>query len=409
MIIKAALKSLMANKLRSVLAMLGIIIGVGAVIAMLAIGAGTQKAVLDQFSAMGTNLLVVRPGQSGAGGVNSGTRQNLTLDDAKAILNDPQVRSAGGVKSISPVVGGNAQVKYLSSNTHTSVQGVAVTYFPIRDYQIDSGAMFTEQDSDHDARVAVLGPVTAENLFGSQDPIGQTIKLNGDNFQVVGVTKSKGDQGFYNPDDQILIPYTTAMKLVFGNAGPIANSVREIDVQAADDANLDNLQSAILSVLRTRHRIQAGAPDDVNIRNQADILAQRSEATDRFTFLLAGTATISLLVGGIGIMNIMLVTVTERTREIGIRKAIGASNSDILRQFLIEAVLMSGLGGLIGLLAGVGTAMLLNTCSTQFPTVIQANGILLALGFSAAVGIFFGYYPATRAARLDPIEALRYE
>ena len=387
--------------------MLGIIIGVGAVIAMLAIGAGTQHDVLQQFTSMGTNLLVVRPGQRGTGGVMSGTQQNLTLDDAKALLADEEVTKAG-VKAITPVVGGSAQVKYLNKNSRTNVQGVAETYFSIRAYEADKGTLFTEQDIDRDSRIAVLGPKTADDLFGASDPIDQVVKVNGINFRVVAVTKAKGDQGFFNPDDQLFIPYTTAMKQVFGSTGPIANSLREIDIQATEDANLDKLQDAILKLLRKRHRLQPGVPDDVSIRNQADLLAQRSEATQRFTVLLGGTATISLLVGGIGIMNIMLVTVTERTREIGVRKAIGAKDRDILRQFLIESVLMSAMGGLVGVLLGLGASRLLEAAAGM-TTIVQFWSVGLALVFAAAVGIFFGWYPALRAARLDPIEALRYE
>jgi putative ABC transport system permease protein len=273
---------------------------------------------------------------------------------------------------------------------------------------VEHGEAFTELDVERNARVALLGPVTAENLFGVQDAVGQTVKINGINFTVNGVLKGKGDQGFFNPDDQILIPYTTAMRQVFGSTTSNVNAVREIDIQAADGADLDKLQVDILALLKKRHRVQPGMPDDVNIRNQAEFLEARSKATQTFTVLLGSTAGISLLVGGIGIMNIMLVTVTERTREIGIRKAIGAKDRDILRQFLIEALLMSGLGGLLGVGLGVGSSALVGRF-TDFATIVQPFSIALSLGVSAAVGIFFGYYPATRAAKLDPIEALRYE
>jgi putative ABC transport system permease protein len=404
MIVKVALKSLAANKLRSILAMLGIIIGVGAVISMLALGAGAQKSIMQRFTSMGTNLLVVRPGQRGTGGVMSGTQQNLTLDDAQAILPLP------GVHQIAPVVNGNAQVKYLSKNTRTSIQGTAVTYPLIRSFEVEYGAMFTEPDVERQARIAVIGPLTAENLFGAGNPegaINQTIKINGINFRVAGVLKSKGDQGFFNPDDQILVPYTTAMKQLFG-----LDYIREIDIQADEtlgNAGLSKLQDDVMALLRKRHRILAGAPDDVTIRNQAEMLEAAAGAGQTFTFLLGGIAGISLLVGGIGIMNIMLVTVTERTREIGIRKAIGAKDRDILRQFLLEALLMSGLGGIIGVGLGVAGAKIVPMISSQFTTVVQLPSVFLALGFSAGVGIFFGYYPAYRAARLDPIEALRHE
>jgi len=403
-ILKVALRSLLANKLRSILAMLGIIIGVSAVISMLAIGAGTQKAVIDQFTAMGTNLLVVRPGQRGTGGVMSGTQQNLTLEDAQAILDQ-----VPGIRAITPVVGGQAQVKYFSKNARTNVQGVAVTYLTIRNYEVERGESFSENDVNRNARDAIVGPVTAENLFGAQDPVGQTVKINGINFRVVGVLKSKGDQGFFNPDDQILIPYTTAMRQVFGStAASTLNAVREIDIQANEGADLDKLQADTLALLRKRHRLQPGAQDDVNIRNQAEFLEARSKATEMFTVLLGSTASISLLVGGIGIMNIMLVTVTERTREIGIRKAIGAKDWDILSQFLVEAVLMSVLGGLIGVALGVGASDLIGRFS-DYATIVKPFSVVLSLTFACFVGIFFGFYPATRAAKLDPIECLRYE
>jgi putative ABC transport system permease protein len=398
MTLKVALKSLLANKLRSILAMLGIIIGVGAVISMLAIGAGAQKSVMDRIGAMGTNLLVVRPAQRGTGGVMSGTQQNLTIEDAQALLTE-----VTGVRSIAPVVSGNAQVKYLNKNSRTSIVGTTVTYLPIRSFEVEKGNSFTEVDVDRMGRVAIIGPATATDLFGTEDPINQTIKINRMNFRVAGVLKSKGDQGYYNPDDQVLIPLNTAMKQVFG-----LEYLREIDIQAADGVNLTTLQDDVTAFFRKRHKVQPGLPDDVNIRNQADILDAAAGVSRTFTVLLGGIAGISLLVGGIGIMNIMLVTVTERTREIGVRKAIGAKDRDILRQFLIEAMLMSGVGGLIGVGLGVGGAQILAK-TTSFVTLVQGQSVLLSLGFAAAVGIFFGYYPALRAARLDPIEALRYE
>jgi putative ABC transport system permease protein len=398
MILKVALKSLLANKLRSVLAMLGIIIGVGAVISMLAIGAGAKRSIVERVSSMGTNLLVVRPGQRGTGGVMSGTQQNLTLDDAQAMLTDVK-----NVHSVAPVVGGNVQLKYFNKNTRTSLQGTAITYFGMRTLEIEFGQPITDLDVERMARVAVIGPVTAENLFGPEDPIGKTVKLNGMTFRVIGVTKAKGDQGFFNPDDQVLIPYSTAMKQLLG-----IDYVREIDVQAEEGADLSAVQADIALLLRKRHKALDGAPDDFTIRNQAELLATMSEISRTFTILLGGIAAISLLVGGIGIMNIMLVTVTERTREIGIRKAIGAKDKDILRQFLIESMLMSGLGGLIGVGFGFGVAEIMKRAS-PFPALVETESVLLALGFSAAVGIFFGWYPALRAARLDPIDALRYE
>ena len=397
-ILKVALKSLGANKLRTLLSMLGIIIGVGAVISMLALGAGAQKQVLDSIQAMGTDLLIVRPGQAGLRGIAQGQEDNLTLNDAGDILD-----KIPDVTSVSPVVSGSVQIKYFNKNVRTSMTGCAITYFPIRNFDIDKGRLFTEVETTRHARVAVLGPATAENLFGTSDPLDKTIKLKGINFKVVGILKSKGDQGWFNPDDQAIIPYTTAMRQVLG-----VQYVREIDFQVRHGADLTAVQDAATQLLRKTHRIQPGEPDTFNIRNQAETIQTASSFSQVFTVLLGGIASISLLVGGIGIMNIMLVTVTERTREIGVRKAIGAKNRDILLQFLLESMLLSCTGGLIGVIIGVGLALLINKYST-FPTIVQLPSVVMAFSFAAAVGIFFGYYPAQRAAGLDPIDALRYE
>jgi len=397
-IVKVGLKSLLANKLRSLLAMLGIIIGVGAVIAMLSLGAGAQKQILARITAMGTNLLIVRPDYSAAHGVTSGTMQNLTVADAQAIVAEMK-----GVDRVAPTVSRDAQVKYLNKNSRTNIVGSAVTYFPIRDFQVEHGRSFTEAEVEAMGRVAVIGPVTAASLFQIDDPINKTVKINGINFRVVGILKAKGDQGWFNADDIVVIPYTTAMEQVFG-----MDYLREIDVQAQEGADLKKVEEDITALLRKRHRRQEGAQNDFQVRNQADMIQAATEANQTFTVLLAGIASISLLVGGIGIMNIMLVSVTERTREIGIRMAIGAKRRNIKTQFLVESIIISGLGGLIGVTAGVATARLIPQF-TQFITIIQLPSIILALSFSAMVGIFFGWYPARRAANLDPIEALRYE
>ena len=421
--IKSALKSLWANKLRSLLAMLGIIIGVGAVIAMLALGAGTQAKVIADLDAMGTNLLMVRPAQRSSQGVMQGTQQNLTVEDALALAELP------GVNMVTPVVGGNVQAKHLNHNSNTSIQGTSAVYFEIRNFPIDKGRPFTEAEEDRWSRVAVLGPTTAVDLFGPDNPLGETIKINGINFKVIGIMKAKGDQGWYNPDDQIIVPYTTAMKILLG-----LTSVREIDVAAYDGVDLSNLsgqpqgsqgnmsggyyhdvppsEESVAGLMRKRHRQVASDPDDVRVMNQADLLARRSQWVTNFRILLGSIAAISLLVGGIGIMNIMLVTVTERTREIGTRKAIGAKGRDILLQFLVEALVMSGLGGALGSLFGVGMALGIPWVpwfSDFAPPLIQAWVMVMAVSVACGVGIFFGLYPAYRASRLDPIEALRYE
>mgnify|MGYP001087921827 CR=1 FL=1 len=398
-IIKVALKTLLSNKLRSVLAMLGIIIGVGAVISMLALAAGARSQVMGRITAMGTNLLVVRPGQHRRGGVRSGSRQNLTLEDAEAIVNE-----VAGVAEVAPVVTGGAQLKYYNQNTSCNVVGTSITYFPIRSFEVEKGRCFTEVESEQMAKVAVIGPATAETLFGTADPLGETIKLKGINFRVVGVLKSKGDQGWFNPDDQALVPYSTAMKQLFGT-----DSLREVDISAEEGADLDEVAEATTALLRKRHRLTAGEEDDFHIRNQAEILEMASTVLRTFTILLGSIAGISLLVGGIGIMNVMLVTVAERTREIGVRKAIGARNRDILGQFLFESILLSGLGGVLGIGLGAGIAGSISYFFKDIPTVVEPFSVILALTVSAAVGIFFGFYPALRASSLDPIEALRYE
>ena len=397
-IVKVAFKSLLANKLRSLLSMLGIIIGVGAVISMLAVGAGAQKQILDRVTSMGANLLIVRAGTPHRMGVRSGMVQSLTVEDSLALLDQ-----IPDIQMISPVVQGNGQFKYYNENTSSTILGSAVTYPDIRNYQVEKGRMFTDGECDLMARVAVLGPNTVENLFGETDPLQETIKISGKNFKVIGVLKAKGDQGFFNPDDQAIIPYTTAMKQMFG-----MDYLREVDLQILEDADQEKVQEQVEEVLRKRHRIQNPDDDDFHVRNLAEMVETAGEVTRTFTLLLASVAAISLVVGGIGIMNIMLVTVTERTREIGIRKAIGAKDRDVLVQFLLEAVVMSGIGGLSGVGLGIGIAFLVSHF-TSLTSVVELSSVFLSLSFSAGIGIFFGFYPARRAAQLDPIQALQYE
>jgi putative ABC transport system permease protein len=396
-ILKVGIKSLLANKLRSILAMLGIIIGVAAVIAMLAMGSGAQKQIMDRFTAMGTNLLTISPGQRGSHGVVSGTQQNLTLEDAQAIANEVK-----DVTMVAPGVQGGVQLKYLNKNTRTTVYGTSITYFAIRNMEIDRGRAFSEGDVDRTARVAVIGPTAAKNVFGENDPLNEMVKVKGINFKIIGITKAKGD-GFGSPDDRIIIPYTTAMKQIFG-----IDFLRGIDVQADAEAALDKVQADVTALLRKLHRIQPDAEADFEINNMAEIRDSANQVTSTFKYLLGGIAAISLLVGGIGIMNIMLVTVTERTREIGVRKAIGATNGNILAQFLAESVIVSGLGGLIGLGLGFGISKMIPKFS-PLTTVVDWSSAILAIVVAGSIGIFFGFYPAWRAARLDPIEALRHE
>ena len=421
-IIRSSIQSLMANKLRSLLAMLGIIIGVGAVIAMLAMGAGAQAQIIASIQSMGTNLLVVRPAQIQQNGVMQGVAQTLTIEDAVALRDLP------GVDSVSPAVNGNVQAQYLNKNTRTTVTGGSVTYFQVRNFLVDQGRPFSEGEAEGLARVAVIGPVTAFNLFGTESPLDQQVKVNGINFTIVGVLKSKGDQGWNNPDDQLIVPYTTAMKILFGQ-----EKLREIDIACQEGADLTAISGepptadpwhregfvhetpppvdSIAGVLRQRHHLLDSSPDDFRVQNQAEIIAMASDNIWTFRVLLFSIALISLLVGGIGIMNIMLVTVTERTREIGTRKAIGAKNRDILLQFLVESIVMSGVGGTFGALMGIGLAkgIPMIPMFAKFLTIVQPAVVVMAISVAAFVGIFFGLYPAYRASQLDPIEALRYE
>jgi putative ABC transport system permease protein len=399
-IVSIAMRSLAANKLRSALAMLGIIIGVWSVIAALSLAAGAQKMIHDQLTSLGTNVVMVSPGQRGTNGVISGSQQNLRVSDAMAMV------ALHEDARVAPIVRGSIQAKRGNKNTRPSLLGTSPTYFAIREFKVQSGRILTDQDCDESARVAVIGPTTAKNLFGDDfsHAVGESIEVKGVHYRVVGILQAKGDQGWFNPDDQIIIPYTTAMMQVLG-----VDYLAEVDLSAKDESQLNALQTKVTLLLRHRHRLAPDADNDFNVRNMAEILSTSSTISTVMTMLLGGIAGISLLVGGIGVMNVMLVTVVERTREIGVRKAIGAKPADILRQFLIESVVMSGTGGFIGVVLGIITARTVSALQSHINLITRPSSALLALGFSAAVGIFFGYYPARRAAKLDPIEALRYE
>jgi putative ABC transport system permease protein len=400
-----AIRALLRNKLRSFLTILGVIIGVGAVIAMVAIGEGAKVRVQKAFEQMGTNMLVVRSGSTDRGGAHGGmgSQPTLTWDDLAAIRSQvPAIRLAAAQLTTT------AQVMGEGANWNTSVQGVSPEYFEIRNYSVQLGSFFTQQDDDSGAKVAVIGPTVAENVFGAEvDPVGLTLRVKNVPFEVVGVTTSKGQSGFGgDQDDVVFVPVSTYRAKVQGGLQKyLAGS---IVVGAVSSAATAEAQAQIEGLLRERHRLREEAENDFTVRNLQEIATARQEGTETMTRLLAGIALVSLLVGGIGIMNIMLVSVTERTREIGLRMAIGAKPRDILAQFLVEAVTLSVLGGLLGVGAGVGAARYLSS-RFDWPLLVQFDVVFLAVGFSALVGIGFGMYPAHKASRLDPIQALRYE
>jgi putative ABC transport system permease protein len=398
--IPSALAALRANTARSVLTTLGIIIGVAAVIAIVALGEGASASVATQLRGLGTNLLTVQPGSTQGGGARSGAGSVTTLKAADA----DAIAALDDVTAVSPVVGGNAQIIAGSQNWSTRIQAVSPAYQQLQDWKIADGAFFTDQDDITASNVAVLGQTVVTNLFpNGQSPVGQLIRVRNVPFTVIGVLASKGSGIGGDQDDTLLIPFQTGQVRLFG-----ATSINQIAVQVGDATQMTAVQQAIQQLLRTRHRLQSAQADDFNVRNNADIITRVSSVTDTMTLLLGGVAAVSLVVGGIGIMNIMLVSVTERTREIGIRLAVGARPSDILTQFIVEAVVLSVLGGFIGILIGSGTALLMPIVA-GWATVLPWNAIVLAFGVSGAIGIFFGIYPARKASRLDPIVALRYE
>ncbi len=401
-ILRIAMRALGRNKLRSGLTMLGIIIGVGAVIAMVGVGQGASKQVQDQIAAMGSNMLFVSSGTVNRGGLRLGWGQTKTLiyDDMKAIL-----RECPAVKAAAPGSSTTAQIVFANDNWFTNVQGTEPQYFDIRSWPVESGALFTQADSDSAADVAVIGSTVRQNLFGATDPIGQTIRIRNLPFKVVGALTSKGQSAAMgqDQDDVVFVPITTLQRKLTGETW-----LRYIVVSAVSQQASYAAQDEITSLLRDRHRIRAGQDDDFQVRNLADIAQLADQSSRVMTLLLASIASVSLIVGGIGIMNIMLVSVTERTREIGIRMAIGATEQDVQRQFLTEAVVLSLIGGAAGIFFGVGSSLLI-TKGLGWAVLVSPMAIVAAVVFSAAVGIFFGLYPARKAARLDPIEALRFE
>ncbi len=396
-------RALMANKMRSALTMLGIIIGVTAVIMMFAIGSGANRQISERFSSMGSNMLIVRPGaDQGPGGVRSGAVNTLTVDDAAAISSE-----CPAVAYTAPTYGGGAQVVYGNQNWSTSITGTTPDYLFVQEWTVASGTIFTGQDVRSATKVCVIGQTIVDNLFGNEDPLGKTIRVRNVPMIVVGVLGEIGANAMgRDQDDVILVPVTTAQRRLFSTSR--TGSVSTIMVKARSSELLDAAQKQVESLLRMRHRIRPGNEDDFSVRNMAQMVENAKAATRTMTLLLTAVAGVSLLVGGIGIMNIMLVSVTERTREIGIRMALGAKKVDIRLQFLVEALILSLVGGTTGILLGTGGAMMVSR-AFGWAVEISPFSIVLAFGFSGFVGIFFGYYPAWKASLLNPIDALRYE
>ncbi|HTR35722.1 MAG TPA: ABC transporter permease [Bryobacteraceae bacterium] len=404
--LKIAYIALRTNKMRAMLTMLGVIIGVAAVIATVAVGAGATQTIQAQISSLGSNLIIVIPGSLTASGIRLGSGQALTLTqgDAEAIATQcPAVALAA------PVVREGEQVIAGANNWATSILGITPDFLKVRDWTVALGAPFTSKDVDSANTVALLGRTVVNNLFPNRDPVGQTVRINNVPLTVIGVLTSKGQSpGGQDQDDVVMIPLTTAKKRVLGVSSAGADAVGAIMVQATGPASMQAAQQQMEVLLRQRHHLQPGQDDDFTIRNLEDVFAAQESSARVMAVLLAVIASVSLIVGGIGIMNIMLVSVTERTREIGLRQAVGAFTGDILLQFLVEAVALSVVGGVAGIGVGVLTATLISRFA-HWATVVSAGSIGLAFAFSALVGVFFGYYPARKAAYLDPIEALRYE
>jgi len=404
--VRIAIRALRVNKLRSALTMLGIIIGVGAVIAMVGVGAGAQARVAEQIQSLGSNLIIVLSGSVTAGGVRLGSGSQLTIteDDATAIARDvPSVQVAA------PMVRGSAQVVFGNLNWSTQIQGVTPDYLEAREWPVADGRSISPEDEDGATKVALLGQTTTLNLFGETDSLGQIVRIKKVPFTVIGLLSRKGQNSYgQDQDDIILIPLSTAKKKVLGVSQANVRSVQSISIKVRVGENMVDVEEQIRALLRQRHRLQLNQDDDFWLRNLSEILQTQEESARVMTYLLAAIASVSLLVGGIGIMNIMLVSVTERTREIGLRMAVGARRRHIMLQFLIEAVTLSVIGGIIGIALGVGGSELISYFA-QWRTLVAPQSIVLAFSFAAGIGIFFGFYPARKASRLDPIDALRYE
>ncbi len=402
--VKISFRALRVNKMRSALTMLGIIIGVGAVIAMLAVGTGASKKIAEQISSMGSNLLIILPGSTTSGGVRmgAGTQPTLSMGDGEAIL-----KECPAVAEVAPVLNGVAQIVYGHQNWSTGILGTTPSMLEVRDWPLSSGRSFTDQDVKSATKVCLLGQTVVDNLFGDMGPIGQVVRIKKIPFTVIGVLAAKGQsaQG-QDQDDTIYVPVTTAQKKLFGTSFP--GMVRIIMVKAKSPEDLGPAEKQVNELLRQRHHIGQKQDNDFTVRNLTQIMQTAEQSTRVMTLLLGAIASVSLLVGGIGIMNIMLVSVTERTREIGIRMAVGAKTWDIRLQFIIEALTLSLVGGIAGIVAGVSTSEILSALA-GWTTVVSPFSIVLAFGFSGLVGIFFGFYPAYKASLLNPIDALRFE